>query len=124
VRWLIDAMNVIGSRPDGWWKDRHGAALRLVGMLERFAESSGDEVTVVLEQPPSPAIASELVAVEHAPRPGRDAADGEIVRRVRADAHPETLSVVTSDRGLADQVRGAGATVEPASRFRDRLEKL
>ncbi|MGE5857760.1 MAG: RNA-binding protein, partial [Solirubrobacterales bacterium] len=36
MRWLVDAMNVIGSRPDGWWKDRHAAMLRLVDQLERW----------------------------------------------------------------------------------------
>src|ERR1700716_2315972 len=50
VRWLIDGMNVIGTRPDAWWKDRHAAMIRLVDLLQRFAASSGEEVTVVFEQ--------------------------------------------------------------------------
>ena len=37
-RWVVDASNVIGSRPDGWWRDRAGAARRLVEPLDRFAE--------------------------------------------------------------------------------------
>ena len=36
-RWIVDAMNVIGSRPDGWWKNRRGAMVRLVEQLERWA---------------------------------------------------------------------------------------
>jgi predicted RNA-binding protein with PIN domain len=124
VRWLVDGMNVIGTRPDAWWRDRHGAMVRLVDLLERFAAATGEDVIVVYEQPPSPPIPSTVVEVAHAPRPGRDSADKEIVRRLRADPDPEHVRVVTSDRRLADQVRGAGATVEPAAPFRTRLEAL
>ena len=37
MRWLVDGMNVIGTRPDGWWRDRDAAMLRLVDLLERWA---------------------------------------------------------------------------------------
>jgi predicted RNA-binding protein with PIN domain len=124
MRWLVDGMNVIGSRPDGWWRDRHGAMARLVELLERFAAASGEEVTVVFEQPPSPPIASELVEVAHAPRARRDAADEEIARLLDADPDPGRVRVVTSDRRLAEQARAAGAEVEPAASFRARLESL
>jgi predicted RNA-binding protein with PIN domain len=124
VRWLVDGMNVIGTRPDSWWRDRHGAMVRLVDLLERFAATSGEEVTVVFEQPPSPPISSPVIGVAHAPRPGRNSGDQEIVRRVRADPDPAGIRVVTSDRELADLVRAAGSTVEPAARFRTTLEEL
>ncbi len=42
-RLVVDGMNVIGSRPDGWWRDRAAAARRLVGRLEALAEASGDD---------------------------------------------------------------------------------
>lgn len=122
MRWLVDGMNVIGTRPDAWWKDRHGAMVRLVDLLERFSAASGEDVIVVFERPPSPPIDSTVIEVAHAPRPGRDSGDKEIVRRLRADPDPEHIRVVTSDRALADQVRAAGATVEPAASFRTRLE--
>jgi predicted RNA-binding protein with PIN domain len=122
VRWLVDGMNVIGTRPDAWWRDRHGAMVRLVDLLERFAKATGDDVAVVFERPPSPPIASELVKVGHAPRAGRDAADDEIVRRLESDGHPGQIRVVTSDRRLADRARAAGAVVEPAASFRAQLE--
>ena len=54
MRWLVDGMNVIGTKPDGWWEDRHGAMVRLVDMLERWAAFGGEDVTVVFEQPPDP----------------------------------------------------------------------
>lgn len=122
MRWIVDAMNVIGTRPDRWWKDRHGAMVRLVDQLERWVAASGEEVTVVFERPPSPPITSPMVDVAHAPRPGPNSADDEIVRLLRADPSPERVRVVTSDRALADQARFAGATVEPAESFRRRLE--
>ena len=124
MRWFVDGMNVIGTRPDAWWKDRHGAMVRLVDLLERFVAASGEDVTVVFERPPSPPIASTVIEVAHAPRPGRDSGDKEIIRRLRADPDPEHIRVVTSDRALADLARAAGATVEPAAPFRARLEAL
>ena len=61
-------MNVIGSRPDGWWRDRHAAMVRLVDLLERWAADSGEDVTVVFEQPPRPPIDSSVIEVAHAKR--------------------------------------------------------
>ncbi|MGA2320920.1 MAG: NYN domain-containing protein [Solirubrobacteraceae bacterium] len=122
MRWLIDGMNVIGTRPDAWWRDRHGAMVNLVHMLERWAAASGEDVTVVFEQPPSPPISSTVIEVAHAPRPRRDSADDEIVRRIAADAQPGSIRVVTSDLWLADRVHAAGATVESSAHFRTQLE--
>ncbi len=98
--------------------------VRLVGVLERFAASAGAHVTVVFERPPVAPIASGVIEIGHAPRPGRDSGDAEIIRRVGSDPQPGTLRVVTSDRALADQVRAAGASVEAARAFRDRLDGL
>ena len=122
MRWLVDGMNVIGTRPDAWWRDRHGAMVRLVDMLERWAASSGADVTVVFEKPPSPPIRSTVIEIAHAPRPRRDSADDEIVRLVLADAEPAEIRVVTSDNWLGDRARAAGATVEPARPFRTLIE--
>ena len=122
MRWVIDGMNVIGTRPDAWWRDRHKAMVRLVDLLERWAAANGDEVTVVFEQPPSPPISSTTIEVTHAPRPRRDSADDEIVRRLLADSEPGTIRVVTSDHWLADRVLAAGAAVEAAGPFRAQLE--
>jgi predicted RNA-binding protein with PIN domain len=122
VRWLVDGMNVIGSRPDGWWRDRDAAMARLVDLLERWVAESGEDVTVVFERPPSPPIRSTVIGVAHAPRRGANAADDEIVRRLAADERPEQVWVVTSDRLLADRARARGAVVEGADSFRRRLE--
>jgi predicted RNA-binding protein with PIN domain len=122
MRWLVDGMNVIGSRPDAWWKDRDGAMARLVDLLERWVADTGEDVTVVFERPPSPPIRSTVIEIAHAPRPKRDAADDEIVRRVKADPSPASVRVVTSDRWLADRVGVIGASVEGSDSFRRRLE--
>ncbi len=122
MRWLIDGMNVIGTRPDAWWKDRHGAMIRLVDMLERWAAASGEEVTVVFERPPSPPIRSTVIEVAHAPRPRRDSADDEIVRLLGADSEPGSVRVVTSDQWLADRVHAVGASVQSAAPFRALIE--
>jgi predicted RNA-binding protein with PIN domain len=122
VRWLVDGMNVIGTRPDSWWKDRHAAMIRLVDVLERWAAATGEEVTVVFERPPMPPIHSTVIEVAHAPRPRRDSADDEIVRRLAADPEPATVRVVTSDLWLSDRVRAVGATVQPAAPFRAMIE--
>ena len=124
MRWLVDGMNVIGTRPDGWWRDRDAAMLRLVDLLERWAAAAGEDVTVVFERKPSPPIRSTVIDVLHAPKPKANAADDEIVRLVRADPNPSAVLVVTSDRWLADQARAAGATVIGSDSFRTRIEEV
>jgi predicted RNA-binding protein with PIN domain len=124
MRWLVDGMNVIGSRPDAWWKDRDAAMLRLVDMLERWAAADGEDVTVVFERAPSPPIRSTVIEVAHAPKPRANAADDEIMRRLQSDRNPSAVRVVTSDRWLADRAIAAGATVEGAAGFRARLQDL
>ena len=122
MRWIVDGMNVIGTRPDGWWRDRDAAMLRLVDLLERWAAEEGEDVVVVFERQPSPPIRSTVIEVAHAPKPKANAADDEIVRRLRADPQPSAVRVVTSDRGLAERASAAGATVEGADSFRTRIE--
>jgi uncharacterized protein YaiI (UPF0178 family) len=117
VRWIVDASNVIGSRPDGWWRDRAGATRRLIAALEAL----GEPVTVVLDADYADPADHPGVEVVVARRRGRDAADDEIVRLLEADPDPRGVRVVTSDRDLAERVRALGAEVEGAGRFRDRL---
>jgi uncharacterized protein YaiI (UPF0178 family) len=121
TRWLVDASNVIGSRPDGWWRDRDGATRRLLDRLDALARS--EPVTVVLDAG-DPALARREgpLRVVIAPRPGRDAADDEIVRMLEADPDPAAWRVVTSDAELARRVRALGAEVEGAGGFRSRLD--
>jgi predicted RNA-binding protein with PIN domain len=98
TRWLVDGMNVIGSRPDGWWRDRPAAKRRLLEELEAVE----GEVRVVFDEK------------------GLNA-DDEIVALVAADPDPTGITVVTSDAELQRRVREHGANVEGAGTFRRRL---
>lgn len=115
-------MNVIGTRPDGWWKDRHGAMVKLVDRIERWASADAQTVTVVLEKPASPPIHSEVIEIAHAPKPRPNSADDAIVDLVQSADNPGEITVVTSDVGLADRVRAAGASTYPAASFRNLVD--
>jgi predicted RNA-binding protein with PIN domain len=117
-------MNVIGSRPDGWWRNRSLAMAVLVEMLDRWAAGEPDEdrVTVVFERPPTAEIRSTVIEVTHAPRATANSADDEIVRMVQADACPDEIRVVTSDKALTERVRDLGASVYAAASFRDLID--
>lgn len=119
---VVDGNNVMGSRPDGWWRDRAGAARRLVAQLGDWAATADRDVLVVFDgAPPSGLAAPARVEVRFAPRRGPDAADDEIAAFVAADAAPERLRVVTSDAELARRVRARGAEVVGARELLDQL---
>jgi predicted RNA-binding protein with PIN domain len=122
VRWLVDGMNVVGSRPDGWWRDRVGAMRRLIDELGRFAASTEEELTVVFDGRPFEVEPPAGVEVDFARRRGPDAADDEIAGRVAEDPEAAALRVVTSDRALRARVRQAGGQTISAGDFLRRLE--
>ena len=121
-RLVVDGMNVIGSRPTGWWRDRPGAMAGLVDELADYAAATGDDVTVVFDGRPFP-LDPDGVEVRFA-SPGRDAADDAIVEIVAADPEPSSLIVATSDKGLASRVRELGASIISAGELRRRLDEL
>lgn len=122
MRWYVDGMNVIGTRPDGWWRDRDAAMTHLVDLLERWAAAEGEDVVVVFERPPRPPLRSSVIEIAHAPRPRQDAADFEIVRRLEGEPQPALVRVVTSDRWLADRAQALGAAVHGADMFRSMID--
>jgi predicted RNA-binding protein with PIN domain len=124
ARLLVDGMNVLGARPDGWWRDRAGAIARLSSALDALAAAGGDEVRVVFDGAPVPLPPLERADVRFASRRGRDAADDDIAALAAGDPDPAGLVVVTSDATLADRVRKAGAQVEGAGSFRRRLDAV
>jgi predicted RNA-binding protein with PIN domain len=126
TRWLVDGMNLIGSRPDRWWNDPDRAVRRLIGELDRFAAATGDDLTVVFDRRPPDLQPGRhgVVGIAFASRRGRNAADDEIVDLLAADPDPAGATVVTSDRRLAERVRDLGAGVEPSSRFRRRIDRV
>jgi predicted RNA-binding protein with PIN domain len=122
TRWLVDASNVIGSRPDGWWRDREGATGRLLDALRAFAGDEDDVVVVLDAGPAEWAGRDGALEVAIAPRRGRDAADDEIARLLDEDDDPASIRVVTSDATLAGRARARGAEVVGAGAFRRRLD--
>lgn len=121
---VVDAMNVIGSRPDGWWRDRTGAIERLVAQLDRWAEGGEERVTVMLEHEPRREIEAERVEVAWATAEGANAADREILARLPDWLAEDRVVVVTSDRDLGAKARAAGAEVEPSRPFRAELDSI
>jgi predicted RNA-binding protein with PIN domain len=119
TRWLVDGMNVIGSRPSGWWRDRPRAMRELVDELRRLEEP----VTVVFDGRPFE-LDGDGVEVRFASRRGRNAADDDIAALVADAKDPRALTVVTSDAELAERVREHGADVVGARGFRERLDEL
>jgi predicted RNA-binding protein with PIN domain len=108
---VVDGANVVGARPDGWWKDRAGAARRLHEQLVT-ADLDGD-IVLVLEGAAKagvPVGRDGRVTVVHAPQDG----DAEIVRQAQKAAEAgRQVTVVTADRLLAARVAKAGTTVGP-----------
>jgi predicted RNA-binding protein with PIN domain len=124
ARLIVDGNNVIGSRPDGWWRDRAGATRRLVGRLAAWSEAQHEDVLVVFDGvAPAELPAPPRVEVRFAERGGPNAADDVIVALVAAAAEPAGMRVVTSDAGLAARVRAHGAQVTGARAFREQLER-
>jgi hypothetical protein len=104
---VIDGANVMGSRPDGWWRDRPGAARRLAEGLET-AELPYDGVVLVLEGAALRGRAEghkRRLRVKHAGGSGDDDVVAELARQVAAGAE---VDVVTADRGLRSRVDAAG----------------
>jgi predicted RNA-binding protein with PIN domain len=106
---VVDGANVVGSRPDGWWKDRAGAARRLHERL-LVADLSYDDVVLVLEGAAKagvPAGRDGHLTTVHA----RGSGDDEIVAQARAVTdRGDVGTVVTADRLLQSRVSAAGAT--------------
>jgi predicted RNA-binding protein with PIN domain len=124
MRLIVDGMNVIGSRPDGWWRDRRGAMEALVGRLAALAQVEGQPVTVVFDGRPFELESGDDVDVVFASRRGRDAADDDIVALVEGAGEATELRVVSSDEDLAERVHALGAEVVGAGAFRRRLDAL
>ena len=109
---IVDAANVIGSVPDGWWRDRRGAAERLRDRLAAQVDDDTD-IVMVVEGKAKGIQAIPRVPVKSAPGSG----DDTIVDLVRENRDRQVI-VVTADRGLRDRVTALGAQVRGPSSIR------
>ncbi|MER0443545.1 NTP pyrophosphohydrolase [Streptomyces sp. Edi4] len=110
---IVDAANVVGSVPDGWWRDRKGAAERL---RDRLAGRDADEEVVLVVEGAARGVESVPgVRVESATGSGDD-----LIVELAAARAGRPCTVVTADRALRERVRAHGAecvgprTVRPA----------
>lgn len=129
---IVDAANVVGSVPDGWWKDRAGAAERLLARVQAWAADGVSSerlelpdgiwfphVAVVVEgQARSAGVETDEISIVRAPGVGDDTIAAEAARLVNEGFR---TTVVTSDRGLTDRVISAGGAVRTVSWLRDQL---
>jgi len=120
-------MNVIGSRPTGWWRDRGAAVRGLIERLQRLAAAEPCDVTVIVDGRPlrdTPEGVHAGVQVLYASRRGPNAADDRIIRFVAAHPDPHSLDVVTSDRNLSARAGALGARVRGSRWLLERLDEV
>ena len=116
---LVDAANVVGSRPDGWWRDRAGATTRLLGRLAALPGRTvpgpdGGPLAVtglvaVVEGQARAVPDQDGVRLVRAPGSGDDA----VARTATALAGDGDLLVVTADRGLRGRLPAAVRVAGP-----------
>jgi 8-oxo-dGTP diphosphatase len=113
---IVDTANVMGTRPDGWWRDRHGAATRLRDEIDALDgvrlppfDVAYPEIVMIVEGKARGVEDSERVRVVSATGEG----DDTIVDTVREYAgEPDTdVFVVTADRELKRRSQEAGASI-------------
>lgn len=106
---IIDGANVVGSVPDGWWRDRRGAAERLRDRLARDGLPGHEgpvEIVLVVEGAARGVESVPGVRIEEAPGSGDDR-----IAHLAAEARDRRCLVVTADRELRRRVGESGAEV-------------
>jgi 8-oxo-dGTP diphosphatase len=109
---VVDVANVMGSRPDGWWRDRAGAAVRLHAQIARLA-ASGRVILPGRDHPPEEGPGSSARSGEDAPAPGKDAPAFVLVLEGAARA---AVSRLPSARSGASEATGAATASGAATK--------
>ena len=123
---IVDAANVMGSRPDGWWRDRPGAAGRLGSEVAALASAGISDLPPELDAPPLERWYPQFLVVLEGQARAALRPDGVPAGRLRfvlatgsgddaiaelAAGQPGRRLVITADRGLRARCQAAGATV-------------
>lgn len=127
---VVDAANVVGSRPDGWWRDRAGAARKLLVKLAALQERLElTDVVVILEGPARGAVSGPDapdvggLRVVLADGSGDDTIVSVTAETAAGDTNPD-VTVVTADRGLRQRIEPTGATAVGPRWLTDQLDQL
>ena len=112
-RVFVDGNNVMGSRPDGWWRDRAGAARRLVAEIIPLALGHGGAWTIVFDgqEPPAMPPLPGCLTVIHTGHRRRDGAHNRIVELLHERSDRAASLVYTSDAKLRTRVKALGTQV-------------
>jgi 8-oxo-dGTP diphosphatase len=118
---VVDAANVVGSQPDGWWRDRKGANTRLRDRLASLAERGirareldlpadlwWPDIQLVVEGQARGIESAAGVTVRSAERDG-DALIEQVVAESQRKRPEDHLMAVTADRRLRGQLAASGA---------------
>jgi hypothetical protein len=121
---LVDAANVVGARPTGWWRDRPAAARQLVQRIRAATAASRlpEPVVVVLEGAARrgvPEGVADGVTVVHASDSGDDAMV-RVAAGAAASQEPPVV-LVSADRALRQRIRDVGGDVVSPGWLLDRL---
>ena len=113
IRVFVDGNNVMGSRPDGWWCDRAGAARQLVAEIIPLALDHGGAWAIVFDgqEPPAMPLSPECLTVIHTGHRRRDGADDRIVELVHEQPNRAASLLYTSDAKLRTRVKALGTHV-------------
>ena len=132
-RVFVDGNNVMGSRPDGWWRDRAAAARRLVAEIIPLALGHGGVWTIVFDgkEPPAVPLSPDCLTVIHTGHGRRNGADDRIVELVGALPDWAASLVYTSDaklrtrvKALRTQVVGSGTLLRQIATVRGTMEPI
>ena len=112
-RVFVHGNNVLGSRPDGWSRDRAEAARRLLAEIIPLALGHGGAWTIVFDghEPPAMPPSPECLVVIHAGHGRRDGADDRIVKLVQEHPDQAAAMVYTSNAKLCTRVKALGTQV-------------
>ncbi|MGV9677132.1 hypothetical protein ACWDSJ_17790 [Nocardia sp. NPDC003482] len=124
--WIIDAANVIGSRPDGWWRDRPAAARRLLTRLAAWTRHlpAGSTILVILEGATKPVAAEDFSPVRTVAAPG--SGDDTIVAEATSATEDgiAPITVVTADRGLRTRLTPLGVNIAGPQQLWSQLDQI